>query len=280
MAQNYYTLVAGLREFSLDSDKKGFDAGAIVDEIRGELGKKDRNYLELFYNYYDIENIVNIVAGRSHFSTLGNYSREELEGEIKNPEKLPPYMSKILAAYAEPDNPEWDEVDLSKAIEKSLFEAYYDRCAKSGCRFLKEWGEFDRNLRNLTAAYTARRLGLPVADQLVGGGDVAEALGRSSAADFGLAGELDYIDEVMQAVSAEGNLLEKERRIDMVRWEMSDELTQFDYFNINTILAYLVKINIIHRWVSLDADFGRQMFDRLMESFSGRELIEQAENIN
>ena len=32
-ATNYYCLVAGLKEYSLDADTKGFDAKAIVGEI-------------------------------------------------------------------------------------------------------------------------------------------------------------------------------------------------------------------------------------------------------
>ena len=32
-ANNYYALVAGLREYTLDADTKGFDAQAIVEEI-------------------------------------------------------------------------------------------------------------------------------------------------------------------------------------------------------------------------------------------------------
>lgn len=277
MAANYYSLVAGLREFALDSDKKGFDAGAIVEEIRSELTKKDKGYLELFYNFYDIENIINLRNGRLQFSALGNYTREELEQQMKNPEELPRYVARILGAYANPDDGDFDDVDTSRPFEKSIFDAFYEECERSGNRFVKAWYRFDRNLRNVTAALTARRIGVPVADVLVSDGYVVETIAKSSASDFGLKGELSYLDQVMGAMSDEPNLLEKERRIDLIRWNMSDELTPFDYFNMNAILAYLVKINIVHRWVSLDPEVGREMFARLIASMSSEGHIGEAE---
>ena len=279
--KNYYCLVASLREYTLEADKKGFDARAVIDEIREELNKSDRNALELFYGYYDIENIIGLKAGRSRFNVRGNFSREELEQQLARPTALPQYVTEVLRAYADPENEEAvGRVDLSLPIEHNLFTAYYKACAESGCGYLRAWAEFDRTLRNVCAAYAARRSDKDVDNVVVGGGVIAEALMRSSAADFGLKGELDYLDEVMAAVTDEQNLVEKERKIDRIRWSMSDELAEKDYFNINTILSYLSKLNIVQRWFSLDERVGRAMYDELIASLSGREVVSKAiENI-
>lgn len=273
MATNYYTLVAGLREFAMDSEKKGFDACDIILEIRPQLTKKDQQYMHLFYYIYDIENIINIMAGRAQYSVLGYYSKEELVEMIKNPSELPGFMGRIVAAYQDPENPEYDWMDPEVPFARALFESYYAECARSGNRYIRQWYEFDRNLRNAIAAYGARKASLPVREQLVGEGYVVDMLSRSSAADFGLRGELDYMDSLIDALSEEENLLEKERRIDSIRWKESDDLTPFDYFDMNAILGYLTKINIVNRWVSLDEAYGRQMFDKLMASLDGKELI-------
>ena len=123
------------------------------------------------------------------------------------------------------------------------------------------------------AALAARAASRPVEEVVVGGGDVAEQLQRSSAADFGLRGELPFIDSVIAAMNDEANLMEKERKIDLVRWEEASELATFDYFNINAILSYLVRINIVARWARLDAARGREMFNRLLAELDGKELI-------
>lgn len=276
--KNYYALVAGLKEYTLEADNKGFDARAIIDEIRDDVSGRDRKELELFYAYYDIENIINLRAGRSQFSELGNFTREELEEELASPSRMPRWMADIIVAYnaVEKDNTDADvddDIDLTVALERNLFAAYYGRCAKSHSKFLRRWTEFDRNLRNISAAFTARRLGAPAADALVGDGDIVGSLARSSAADFGLKGEVGYIDQIMAAVGDNSNLIEKEQKVDAIRWETADDLSSLDYFNLNFLLGYLVKVNIVHRWATLDPERGKEMLKKLLDSMTGSEIL-------
>ena len=39
---DYYALVAGLREYSLDAEAKGFDIGAIRAEVRESVSARDQ----------------------------------------------------------------------------------------------------------------------------------------------------------------------------------------------------------------------------------------------
>lgn len=271
--RNYYSLVAGLREYALDADTKGFDAKGIVEEILGEVSASDASEVRLLYGYYDCENILALRAGRSAHNPLGNFTREELEQELKAPRLLPQGIARVVMAYADPEGEEAEEIDTARRFETALFAVYYDACRRARSRFLRAWSEFDRTLRNVTAALAARAASRPVEEVVVGGGDVAEQLQRSSAADFGLRGELPFVDTVIAAMNDEANLLEKERKIDLVRWEEATELATFDYFNINAILSYLVRINIVARWARLDAARGREMFGRLLAELDGKELI-------
>jgi hypothetical protein len=271
--RNYYSLVASLRELAIDGVGKDFDAPAIVAEIRESLGRGDGRVLELLYGWYDILNIVNMRAGRSQFNSLGNFSRPELEAELDSPENLPAWMSRVVGAYRDPDNPDYEEVDTSFRFERALFEAYYAECAVAKSGFLRAWSRFDRNLRNVVAAHTARGKQMPVVDVLVGSDDIVLSLGRSSAADFGLKGELEYIDTLLTTLADEGNIVEKERTIDLIRWNKAEELAEMDYFNMNAILSYLVKVNLIHRWMTLDVETGRAMYNRLVASMSAVDKI-------
>lgn len=264
--KNYYCLVSGLKEYVLDADHKGFDARTVIEEVRDGLSCRDRRWLEMFYFFYDIENIIRLRNGRRTFSPLGNFTPEELAEQIKKPSRLPAYVVRILTAYDDTQQAAADDVDTSVPFDNALYAAYYEELSRSKCRFLREWGTFDRNLRNLIAAFAARSRDLPIAGAVVGGGDVVYALTRSAASDFGLRGELGYIDQVMQAVLEDGNLLEKEYKIDLIRWNMADELTVFDYFNLDGILGYLVKINLVQRWAVLEERRGREMFRRLVDS--------------
>ena len=270
---NYYALVAGLREYTLDADAKGFDAKEIVEEILEVISKSDAAAVRLLYTYYDCENLINLRNGSSAHNALGNLSREEIEAEMANPTHLPCRIANVIRAYANPEGEEAETVDVGKRFEKSLFEAYYEECAQSKCRFLREWSSFDRILRNILAAAVARSLSRPIEEVTIGEGDVVEQLQRSSAADFGLRGEYAFVDGVIVAVNDEQNLLEKERKIDLIRWNEAGELVTFDYFDINAVMAYLVKVNMVARWSVLDVRHGREMFERLLADLDGKDLI-------
>ncbi|MEG0807530.1 MAG: DUF2764 family protein [Alistipes sp.] len=272
---DYYCLVAGLKEYSLDTDTKGFDAKAIIEEILDGLTAADASQVRLLYGYYDCENIAALRSGRSAHNPLGNFSHEELAEELKTPKRLPAAIQTVLRAYADPECEDAEQVETAKRFEASLFAAYYATCSRARSGFLQQWSEFDRTLRNLAAAVTARAASRPVEEATVGGGDVVEQLQRSSASDFGLRGELPYIDAVIAAVNDEANLVEKEHKIDLIRWREALEIATFDYFDINAILSYLVRINIVARWTLLDAARGRELFERLMAELDGKELIEK-----
>ena len=269
----YYCLVAGLREYTLDTDAKGFDAQAVVEEQRNRDSRRDAAAVRLLYGYYDCENIAALRAGRSAHNPLGNFSREELAEQMKNPGRLPRRVADAVRAYADPESEQAGELDMDRRFETALFDAYYAECARSSSRFLREWSLFDRNLRNIIAAVAARAAGRTPEEVVVGGGDVSGQLRRSSAADFGLRGELPWIDAVIAAVNDEANLVEKEHKIDLVRWNESTELAAFDYFDIDAILSYLVRVNIVARWTRLDDRRGREMFGRLLAELDGKELI-------
>lgn len=277
--KNYYCLVAGLREYALDADTKGFNPTEIVAEIMEELTDADAKAVRLLYGYYDCENIVALRAGRNAYNPLGNLSQAELEEELQEPTRLPQAMADVIKAYAAAQSEETvDEeairgVDLTLGFERSLFEAYYAECARAKSHFLREWATFDRTLRNISAVAVARAISRPASSVTVGKGEIVDQLQRSSAADFGLRGELPYIDAVIAAINDEQNLVEKEHKIDLIRWDQAVELAVTDYFDINAILSYLVRVNIVARWALLDPKRGRAMLDRIMTELDGKELI-------
>ena len=272
----YYYLVAGLREWTLDSDTKGFDVREIVDEILDELSKSDRAAVKLLYAYYDCENIIARRAERERHNALGNLSVEQIDDMLatRNYSSLPTNVAKVVKYFNESDDEDRDEENaITDSFERALFDAYYRDLAASKCSFLRAWGEFDRNLRNISAALAAREAGRSVSDVVVGGGDVVDQLKHSSAADFGLRGELQYIDSVISAVSDERNIVEKERKIDKVREAYAWDIASFDFFNINFILSYLVRVNIVARWMLLSPEVGRDMLNCLMSDLDAKDLV-------
>ncbi|MBR4871780.1 MAG: DUF2764 family protein [Alistipes sp.] len=274
----YYCLVASLREWTLDSDTKGFDVREILDEILDELTANDRKAVELLYAYYDCENIIALRNNRNRHNDLGNLSIEELKDvlENRNYAKLPECVAKVVKLYNEADDEERDEeVSLDDNFQRAIFDAYYKDLAASKASFLNKWGEFDRTLRNISAAVAAREAGRAIKDVTVGGGEIVAQLAQSSAADFGLRGELQYIDAVISAITEEQNIVEKERKIDAIRWAEAEDIAVYDYFTINYILSYLVKVNIVARWTLLSPEVGREMLNKLIASLDASKIVEK-----
>ncbi len=83
------------------------------------------------------------------------------------------------------------------------------------------------------------------------------------------------MDELISILDSD-EMLSKERRLDELRWDKVDDITVFDYFNIDFILGYLVKVSIICRWMVLDKEAGRQMLDRLIEQLTPADVVEKA----
>lgn len=158
-SRRYYCLVAGLREYALDGDTKGLDAVAVREEIFEQLSRPDRRVAELLYRWYDCLNLAAFARGRAVRDPLGLANPEEA---MKNPAELPRHMAAAVAAY-HPSAEQQQEADPDVAptedpFERALFAAYFADCAASKSRFIREWADFERNLRerarNLTAEQT------------------------------------------------------------------------------------------------------------------------------
>ncbi len=275
--KQYIYLVAGLQEYTLSSDVKSLNLNDLLQEVLHEFSSSDAEALRLLYGYYDCENLAAAFAGRTTFNKLSLLSQEQIEAMVRGGSDALTELPKEVAQSVESYGSKGGEVSATDgqamSFSRMIFTAYYQACAASKSNFVRRWSEADRNLRNVSAAITARVAGRPIADVVVGSGDVVDQLLRSSAADFGLRGDLSYLDEVIAAVGEEKNLVEKERRIDMVRWSIAEELAEGEYFSADFVMAYLMKINIIVRWQMLDPQRGREMFDKLLSELSGKELV-------
>jgi len=272
-SSSYYALVAGFREYALDGETKGFDIEAILSEVFEVLSSKDKKTVELLYAYYDCENLISRHNGSSTHNSLGRLSSEEVEEELRNPSRLIAPLAKVVRAYAAPEGEEAEELDLTQPFAKTLMTAYYKACEASGARLLREWSATDRTIRNIVAATLARRQGVAIDSVVVGEDSVTDSLLRSSAADFGLRAELPFVEQLVSAVSDEQNMVEKEHKIVNIRWAELSELSTFDYFDLNAVIAYLVRANMVARWATLDAKIGREMFDRLVAELNGKDFV-------
>lgn len=141
-------------------------------------------------------------------------------------------------------------------VDENLSADFYRKALAHKNRFIREYFRFDLNVRNAKVRY------------------LNEALGRDSKKDVVILDEDETEETFDEAAKLDsilhGNdILERERGIDDLMWEKIDEMTVFDYFDMEAILAFLAKLHIVERWYILDEKTGREMFRRLVDEVRG-----------
>ena len=178
-------------------------------------------------------------------------------------EKTPDdYIEEIVSLCSEKD----------KAMIAFLMDGYKDENLNAGFystallhknAFIREYFRFDLNVRNAKVRYLNRALGRPAdKDVLTFGEDANPKVQEFLQEDFAEA-------VALEAVFSQKDILSRERGIDDLMWEKISNMTLFNYFDINVILAFITKLNIVARWFKLDEQTGREMFKKLVDEVRG-----------
>ena len=136
--------------------------------------------------------------------------------------------------------------------ENTLGKGFYEKAAESKNDFIRQYFDFDARLRNMKVNYLAKRLGKKGEDYLV---EMPEA---------------DFEEETqVRDILNDADFVERERKMDELKWEKASDIARMDYFNMNAILAFLVKAKTVQRWAELDLKKGEEMFQKLVSEVRG-----------
>ena len=261
-------MIAGLPDINIDDQKLSFTVAEFKEEIYSQLTMADKKLFDLFFLKYDNSNLLAYLNDKDAvLDVRGNYGVEALDMMVKmlkdgdvpsEVSRSAPYISKFLTAYisSQPitEGVLWDD---------QLASLYYKYAMKANNKFVSSWYKFNLNLNNMLIASTARKYHFDASSFIVGDNEIANALRTSSARDWGLTGTFDYL-ETVQRVSEESDPLERERKIDLIKWNWLEDQTFFHYFTIERIFAYLLQLEIIERWYNLDKKKGEKQLREMI----------------
>ncbi|NLN94772.1 MAG: DUF2764 family protein [Bacteroidales bacterium] len=272
--RNYYYLVAGMPDIVFEQSKLSVTLSEFKMELKANLHSTDYKLVELLFLEVDNNNVLNLLTQNiDKFDSSGKYSFYELEEEIKEPKILPSYLKTFITSF-KTDQP----IRAKMSWEDQLATLYYEYLFKTKNEFLRDWFELECNIRNILAGFTARRHKIPVEHLLVGDNYINNAIRKSNAADFGLQDEFFYIDKLIQ-INEYDNLLDRERAIDQLKWNYLDEQNTFRYFSIEVILAFVIKMKMVERWLKLDKKTGEEMFRKLIKDLENSYKFSKEFNI-
>lgn len=264
--REYHCLVAGLPDFVFDDKKAVLIPSEFKEILEESLHPADFEWVRYLFLTYDNQNTLSFLKVKKHeFQELGNYPVTDFEEEIIRqnsilPEKpvLPEYICQFIAAYRE-------STAIFEGIswENQLITLYYDHvlCCKN--KFLKSWFEFELNITNVFAAINSRNFRINPEYQIIGNTPVAIQLRKNQTKDFGLTVDFPLVEKLLQIASLP-NIIDRERSIDLLKWNWLDEMTFFHYFDIEKVISYLIKLLIVNRWMKLDPATGQKMFDHIL----------------
>lgn len=144
---------------------------------------------------------------------------------------------------------------------ESLCEDFYREALTHSNRFIREYFAFDLQVRNAKVRYLNTQLERPT------GKDILDINADEDAPVVEI-GEFEEEKELESILSGE-DLLIREKGLDDLSWKKVDEITTFNYFDIEAILGFICKLQTTARWFRLDEATGREMFRKLVEEIRG-----------
>lgn len=270
----YYCLVAGLPDISLDDGKLSYSVSDFKAELYPDLSAQDRKLIDLFYLKFDNTAILKLLKNKDAvIEDKGNFSAEELlqlieavrEGDTPD-KKYPSYLVNFVSQYLQ-----LSQDELYRADEL-LAALYYSYGMSSNNAFIASWFEFNLNLNNILAALAARKYKMEVSSVIVGATSICEQLRTSNARDFGLNETLEYF-EALQRIADIEELVEREKKVDMLKWKWLEDESFFHYFTIERIFVFLMQLEMIERWISLDKEKGNELFRKMIQDLKNEVQI-------
>lgn len=268
MRKEYHCLIAGLPELLFDTAKLSTSVADFKSYLREELSAEDFQLIELYFWRYDNENLLILLQQKDEeLNVLGNLSREDfdiifslvkddaLSGFGKN---LPSYFEKFIIAYK-------NEIPIfqNKSWENQLTDLYFNFLLMQKDEFIKDWYSFELDLTNILTASKCRMFQIETEPELIGNNELTVKLLKNSARDFGIGNEFPKVEQILRSID-ETDFLEKEKKIDQIKWELLDERTFFHYFTVEKIFAYVLKLEMIERWLQLDKQTGEELLKKLL----------------
>ncbi|MBN1986375.1 MAG: DUF2764 family protein [Prolixibacteraceae bacterium] len=261
--KKYYCLIAGLPDLFFTELKTGLTPVTFRNTIKNDLLPADFELVKLLFLPADNENLLRLLFQTNEpWNCSGNFSEKFMEGQIENPTLLPDYMTEFLRWTKKK---EIREKNLSAETKlESLFYTFVSTLKNS---FLQNWFLFDLKSRNLITGFNCLNYKYEINKHLVKTTEskyVNSLLLANRLKPEYYEDEIPYVHDIIRVMETDMEMAEKEKNFDKIRWDYLDEHTFFHYFSIEKILSYILRLQIIERWMKLDKETGEEFLQKMI----------------
>ena len=257
MTTNYYGLVSGLQCLFVGkySDLSLLD---FREWLSSQITPEDYYQVLLLFYSYDNRNLVSIIKNDELDNDYGNLSENELRKIIKTQKSDDVFIASLL----EQINLNDDKVS-STQLEQEITQHYFNFISEHGISFLRNWSKFEITMRNLTTVYAQRNLGIENGEQFIEGGHFSGLeLKRINVSD--LDRQYPHLKRKYDALEI-SNPIDRKLKVDEIKWSYLDDNTFFNYFTIERILAYVLKLKDLEIWKSINENEGAKLLNNYIE---------------
>jgi hypothetical protein len=255
---NYYYVGISLPSLSLDIPPeitfKDFNR-----LLKDNLSEKDSQKTLFIRRYDDILNLRAYWLGTS-LNVHGELNILELSEAVVSQTGLPSYVYDFIDKYP---NKEDRLLHFPFLLAKFFQEAVLEKDS-----FLRNYFNFERELRLVWTAYRAKKLGKDLNFELQFENPeeelIAQLLALKEAKIFELPEKFQNLKVIFE--NFDDNPLALEKALDQYRIEYIEKMIEsHDPFSIERILAYMIQLMIIEKWFELDKEKGKEIVDMIVK---------------
>jgi len=147
-----------------------------------------------------------------------------------------------------------------------LSSLYYNYAMDTSNQYISSWYEYNLLLNNLLVVLIGKKHKVDYTRLIVGNSPLVDELRKSYSATFGL-DEYDSLDIAsLEKLLDDHNFMEREKKLDAMRWNWLEEHSFFHYFSIERLFVYLNQASMIERWQGLNSELGDRKIRDIISS--------------
>jgi len=263
----YYCQIAGLPDLMFDPLYGANELTEFLDQVSPYLQPDHLNWLNMLLMVQAHSTVLEYFTNESaETGTTLHYSLEWFDPESEQFNLLPVYLQRFSEKF-------WlkrSDYNILE-MELDLSDEYYQYLKQSGNGFIERWAALEQNIKNYLTAKKCEEFTIPKQSQVVGETYYAKMFvefptdHKEIQVEWPLAAVIDKILE-------NDNLLQREIAIDQLKWSLIDEMNLFNYFSIEIILGYTIKLLIQNRWKRIYQIEESTSYEEICENIWTKEL--------
>jgi len=253
---NYYFVAASLPRLQIGLHPEiGFQEFETLLSVN--LAPQDYAKTHVIRLYYDIQNIRSLWKGEE-LDPFGNLAKEELEEALVVREGLPGYVYDFLDSY--------EGTKSCLHHFPSLVTAYFREELEHASGFLKTYLQFERALRLVLVGFRAKQLGRDlIAEMQYEDPDdelIAQIIAQKDAKSYSPPIEFQEVKTIFDAHAQDPLALHQ--ALCVYQEHQVSEMLGVDFFSIDYILGYMVKLILVEKWMQLDKKKGMEHVQKIL----------------